>query len=233
MISGLSHCAGVVLAEKQVARLKHIEFVPLEPGKALVVLVGEDQNVENRIINLPAGIPPSALQEASNYLNTHIRGLTIAEARARSRRSERRQGRTRHLDAEGRQGGARRVVGRADDRKSLIVRGQANLLKDLTASKTWSASASCSTIWSESATLFSSSALPRTPTACAFSSARRTSCSRCRDRRLSWRRSTTSAQHRRRSGRHRPDPHQLRAHYSDGRLHRQTDRAPDPMTIHA
>ena len=52
MISGLSHCAGVVLAEKQVTRLKHIEFVPLEPGKALVVLVGEDQNVENRIINI-------------------------------------------------------------------------------------------------------------------------------------------------------------------------------------
>ncbi|HYM67333.1 MAG TPA: heat-inducible transcriptional repressor HrcA, partial [Patescibacteria group bacterium] len=42
MMSGLSHCAGVVLAEQQVARLKHIEFVLLEPGKALVILVGED-----------------------------------------------------------------------------------------------------------------------------------------------------------------------------------------------
>ena len=42
MISGLSHCAGVVLADKQVGRLKHIEFVPLEPGRALVILVGED-----------------------------------------------------------------------------------------------------------------------------------------------------------------------------------------------
>ena len=55
MISGLSHCAGVVLAEKQVARLKHIEFVPLEPGTALVVLVGEDQSVENRVISMPPG----------------------------------------------------------------------------------------------------------------------------------------------------------------------------------
>ena len=61
MISGLSHCAGVVLADKQVTRLKHIEFVLLEPGKALVVLVGDDQTVENRIINLPQGLPPSAL----------------------------------------------------------------------------------------------------------------------------------------------------------------------------
>ena len=55
MISGLSHCAGVVLADKQVSRLKHIEFVPLEPGKALVVLVGDDQSVENRVIDLPRG----------------------------------------------------------------------------------------------------------------------------------------------------------------------------------
>ena len=58
MMSGLSHCAGVVLAEQQVARLKHIEFVLLEPGKALVILVGEDQTIENRIISLPAGLPP-------------------------------------------------------------------------------------------------------------------------------------------------------------------------------
>ncbi len=56
-MSGLSHCAGVVLAEQQVSRLKQIEFVQLEPTKVLVVLVGEDQNIENRIINIPEGIP--------------------------------------------------------------------------------------------------------------------------------------------------------------------------------
>ena len=55
----------------------------LEPGKALVVLVGEDQDVENRVISLPPGLPPSALVEAANYLNARIRGLTLAEARAR------------------------------------------------------------------------------------------------------------------------------------------------------
>ena len=95
MISGLSHCAGVVLAEKQVARLKHIEFVPLEPGKALVVLVGEDQTVENRVITLPHGLPPSALVEAANYLNAHMRGLTIARgARPHRAAAAQRQGRS-------------------------------------------------------------------------------------------------------------------------------------------
>src|SRR5262244_3833790 len=69
MISGLSHCAGLVISDRQVGKLKHVEFLQLEPGKALVILVGDDQSVENRVISLPAGLPPSSLTEAANYLN--------------------------------------------------------------------------------------------------------------------------------------------------------------------
>ena len=53
----------------------------LEPEKALVVLVGEDGQVENRVLTLPAGVPSSALTEATNFLNARIRGRTLAEAR--------------------------------------------------------------------------------------------------------------------------------------------------------
>jgi len=136
MISGLSHCAGVVLAEKQVARLKHIEFVPLEPGKGLVVLVDEDQNVENRIITLPPGLPPSALNEASNYLNTHIRGLTITEARGAIEKALRAA--KAELDSLTQKvitAGLAEWSGSTDERKSLIVRGQGNLLKDVSATE--------------------------------------------------------------------------------------------------
>jgi heat-inducible transcriptional repressor len=134
MISGLSHCAGVVLAEQQVVRLKHIEFVLLEPGKALVVLVGEDQSVENRIIPLPQGLPPSALSEAANYLNTRIRGATIAEARANIEHElQSSKAELDELTQKVIQAGLAEWSGSLDDRKSLIVRGQANLLKDLTA----------------------------------------------------------------------------------------------------
>jgi heat-inducible transcriptional repressor len=134
MISGLSHCAGVVLAEKQVARLKHIEFVPLEPTKALVVLVSEDQNVENRVINLPPGLPPSALTEAANYLNAHIRGMTIAEARgAVQAELGKAKAELDELTQKVIKAGLAEWSGSLDDRKSLIVRGQSNLLKDLTA----------------------------------------------------------------------------------------------------
>jgi len=136
MISGLSHCAGVVLAEKQVARLKHIEFVPLEPSKALVILVSEDQAIENRILELPPGLPPSALVEAANFLNAQIRGMTIGEAQshvedqlatARAELDE--------LTQKVIKEGLAEWSGTLDDRKSLIVRGQGNLLKDVSAAE--------------------------------------------------------------------------------------------------
>ena len=52
------------------------------PGKALVIMVSEDGQVENRVIDTPAGLPVSALAEASNYLNARLRGRTIDAARA-------------------------------------------------------------------------------------------------------------------------------------------------------
>jgi heat-inducible transcriptional repressor len=81
MLSGLAGAAGLVVAPKSEAPLKHIEFVALGPGRALVVLVTEDGQVENRVIDVPAGLPPSALQQASNYLNARLSGRTLEEAR--------------------------------------------------------------------------------------------------------------------------------------------------------
>ncbi|MGE3918488.1 MAG: heat-inducible transcriptional repressor HrcA [Hyphomicrobiaceae bacterium] len=132
MISGLSHCAGLVLTEKQDMRLKHIEFVALEPGKALVVLVGEDQGVENRIIQVPRGLPPSALTEAANYLNHHVRGLTVSDARAHiegelaKAKAELDQLTKKVVEA-----GLATWAGSQGERRNLLVRGQGNLLKDL------------------------------------------------------------------------------------------------------
>jgi heat-inducible transcriptional repressor len=80
ILSGLSRCTGLVLAPKVEAALKHIEFVPLEPGRALVVIVTAQGLVENRVIALPPGLPPSALVEASNYLSAKLAGRTLAEA---------------------------------------------------------------------------------------------------------------------------------------------------------
>jgi heat-inducible transcriptional repressor len=134
LVSGLSECAGLVVVDKEVSRVKHVEFVGLEPGKALVVLVGEDQKVENRLIDIPRGLPPSALQEATNYLNTRVRGLTLPEARVRIEAElQTAKAELDQLTQKVVQSGLATWGGAIDDKKSLIVRGQANLLKGVEA----------------------------------------------------------------------------------------------------
>ncbi len=81
MLSGLSAAAGLVLAPKSEGAIRHIEFVPLGPGRALVVLVGADGQVENRVIETPPGLPPSSLTHAANYLNARLSGRSLAELR--------------------------------------------------------------------------------------------------------------------------------------------------------
>src|SRR5271163_3225681 len=76
LLSDLTRGAGIVLTTKDNVRLKHIEFLRLEPQKALAVLVGEDGSIENRVVATPAGMPASTLIEASNYLNAHVLGRT-------------------------------------------------------------------------------------------------------------------------------------------------------------
>jgi heat-inducible transcriptional repressor len=135
LLSGLSHCAGVVLAPKMNARLKHIEFVNLAPGKALVILVGEDGGVENRVIDVPAGLPPSVFSKATNYLSTRFQGRTIAEVQRFVRdemESLRRE--LDELSARIVETGVAVWSGASDpDGKTLIVKGQANLIENAAA----------------------------------------------------------------------------------------------------
>jgi heat-inducible transcriptional repressor len=135
MLSGLSHCAGLVVAPKTDRPLKHIEFVNLGPGRALVVLVNEDGLVENRVIDVPLGLPGSTLQIASNYLNARLSGRTLDEARQsvageiESQRSELDEAARRVVEA----GLATWSGGARADSGQLIVRGQSRLLQDVTA----------------------------------------------------------------------------------------------------
>ena len=132
MLSGLSAAAGLVLAPKSEGPLRHIEFVPLGPGRALVILVNAEGHVENRVIEIPPGLPPSALQQAGNYLNARLTGRSLTELRAvvstdmAENRSQLDSLSTMVVEAglatwssEGRSG-------------SLIVRGQGRLLADVT-----------------------------------------------------------------------------------------------------
>jgi len=81
LLSGLSNCAGLVMSSKQDALLKHVEFTAIASGKALVIMVSEDGQVENRLIDIPKGLPASTLSEATNYLNARLRGRSLDSAR--------------------------------------------------------------------------------------------------------------------------------------------------------
>ncbi len=135
LLSGMSRGAGLVLAAKNEASLKHIEFIQLEPTKALAVLVSQNGDVENRIIDLPAGVTVSQLHEASNFLNAHIRGRTLAEARAEiSRIKEETRAALDSLSQELVEQGLAVWAGAESGLPArLIVRGRANLLENITA----------------------------------------------------------------------------------------------------
>ena len=134
MLSGLTRAAGVVVTAKHDVRLKHVEFVRLDHEKALVVLVSEDGQVENRVLGLPVGLPTSALTEAANFLNAHIRGKTLADAKADLQRAlEASQAELDALTQKIVAAGLASWSGGAGDERKLIVRGHANLLEDLRA----------------------------------------------------------------------------------------------------
>ncbi|HTS90465.1 MAG TPA: heat-inducible transcriptional repressor HrcA [Stellaceae bacterium] len=132
-LAGLARCAGLVLAPKTERPLRHLEFVPIAPGRALVVVVTEDGLVENRIVEVPLGVPPSTLIQASNYLNARLVGRTIEEAKAQlsvdilSQRAQLDELTRKVIEA----GLASWAGGEAGS--ALIVRGQAKLLEDVTA----------------------------------------------------------------------------------------------------
>lgn len=133
LLSDICGAAGMVLVPQREPRLVQISLVPLDAARALVVLVGEDGHIENRLLNLPPGVSASTLQEAGNFITARMAGRTLAEA-ARAMEHEINSGRSALNEA------SRDIVQRgiavwsedAARRPVLIVRGQANLLDETT-----------------------------------------------------------------------------------------------------
>jgi heat-inducible transcriptional repressor len=128
-LSGITHGASLVLAPKQEAPIRHIEFVPLGPDRALAVLVFADGQVENRLFTPPPGQTPVSMREAANFLNALADGQTISDLRARivTEMALRRQ----ELDSLARalvESGLALWDNPGDATERLIVRGAANLL---------------------------------------------------------------------------------------------------------
>jgi heat-inducible transcriptional repressor len=130
-LSGLTHTASLVIAEKQEATLRHIEFVPTAPDAALVVLVFEDGRVENRVMKTPPGVLSSSLITAGNYLSARIRGRTITDAQELIARDiDTNKAELDALTAKLVEAGVAEFAGGGEP--LLIVRGQGRLLDEAT-----------------------------------------------------------------------------------------------------
>jgi heat-inducible transcriptional repressor len=129
-LSGLSQCAGLVMVPGRELVIRQVSFVPLSPQRALVVLVGADGTVENRLLDLPAGVLPATLEAAANYITSRLAGLTLAEAMARLQTEIARDRAT--LDRLTETAVAAGLAVWSSDaaaRPVLIVRGQAHLIE--------------------------------------------------------------------------------------------------------
>ena len=78
-LSCLSKCASLVMAPTEDLSVNHIEFVPIQDNRILVILVFSNGHVENRIIAFPAGLPAHVMTQASNYMNSQYKGKSVSE----------------------------------------------------------------------------------------------------------------------------------------------------------
>jgi heat-inducible transcriptional repressor len=82
LLSNVTRLAGVVtLPRAQQASITQIEFVGLSDNRALVILVFNDREVQNRIIQLERYHSADELRRAANFLTERCRGKTLGQVR--------------------------------------------------------------------------------------------------------------------------------------------------------
>lgn len=134
LLSKISQSASLVVTQKTASKLQQIEFLKIDEERALVVLVNEKGEVENRIIPLPPGnITHAQLSQAANYLNWHIQNKDLKQLK-KTMASLRAQAQadldelSRKLVEAGLAIWSTEVPQKID---RLIIRGRSNLLQDL------------------------------------------------------------------------------------------------------
>jgi heat-inducible transcriptional repressor len=84
LLSEMTRFVGVVtVPRREEFPFRHIDFVPLDAGRLLVILVFTDGQVQNRVIAMQRTYGPGELEQIANYLNANFAGMRIDEIRAR------------------------------------------------------------------------------------------------------------------------------------------------------
>jgi heat-inducible transcriptional repressor len=80
-ISRASHQVGFAMVPATEATFEHLDFVPLDAGKILVVLISTGGHISHKVIQPEEAFDTTALQQAANYLNSEFKGCSLAEIR--------------------------------------------------------------------------------------------------------------------------------------------------------
>ena len=221
LLSGVSRGAGVVVTTKQNPRLKHIEFVRLEPTRALVVLVSEDGSVENRLVDLPPGLPPSGADRGRELPQRPHPRPHARRDQERDRGPPDRDGaRARRDHGAARRGRRRDELGRRPKPATSSCAARRTCSRTCARSRTSSASACSSPTSRPRPTSSSSSTRAEGGEGVRiFIGSENKLFSLSGSSMIAAPFRDASAEDRRRPRRHRPDAAELRPHRADGRLH--------------
>ncbi len=81
-LSRASHQVGFALATSSPgARLRHVEFVPLEGRRVLVIVVSTASQITHKVVETEERCDGAMLNAAANYINAEFAGLTLHEVR--------------------------------------------------------------------------------------------------------------------------------------------------------
>lgn len=130
LLSSITQLAGVVtLPRAQGASITQVEFVGLSDNRALVILVFNDREVQNRIIQLERYHNPDELRRAANYLTERCRGKTLAQVRADILREMQEARENMNVMMKDAINVAERVFqGEQSDRMEFVMAGETNLM---------------------------------------------------------------------------------------------------------
>jgi len=81
-VSRASHQVGFVIGPAaETATLEHLDFVPLDGGKVLVVVIAGGGHITNKVVSTGEDYDFTELQQAANFLNREFKGRTLHEVR--------------------------------------------------------------------------------------------------------------------------------------------------------
>jgi heat-inducible transcriptional repressor len=83
MLSSVTHMAGLVtLPNPNYVALSQIEFIGLSENRALAIMVMNNNEVQNRVVQLDRHYKPEELRRAAAYLNEAFAGRSLPDLRA-------------------------------------------------------------------------------------------------------------------------------------------------------